>query len=251
MLVALHGFTETDQTWLEVFDDSQLTVTCPLMPGHGWSPCPEGGSVADTAARVAARLPADGSGALMGYSMGGRIALQVALDHPERVSRLILVSSRPGIVDDAARAERRARDERLAEILEEDGIGPFVAWWERQPVLRPIRPMDSASEAGLRCQRLNQDPLGLAAALRRMGQGAMSPLWDRLGELRMPVLLIAGGADAAYLADMGRMAEAIPGAIFEVFPETGHAIHREWPDRLVEVVQDFLISTAKAGKGAG
>jgi len=79
----------------------------------------------------------------------------------------------------------------------------------------------------------------------------MPPLWSRLGELTMPVLLIAGGADPAYLEDMGRMAEAISGAIFEVFPETGHAIHREWPERLVEVVQDYLISTAKAGKSAG
>lgn len=249
MLVALHGFTETDQSWLEVFAQSKIPIRCPLLPGHGWSPCGEDCSLATAAARIADELPADGSAALLGYSMGGRLALQTALDHPERISRLILVSSRPGIPDPAVRADRRDRDERLAEILEEDGIAPFVAWWERQPVLTSIRPMDDDAEAALRCQRLNQDPLGLAAALRRLGQGTMEPLWDRLGELPMPVLLIAGGADTAYLADMGRMAEAIPEAILEIFPETGHAVHREWPERLTAVVEDFLISTAKTGAG--
>jgi 2-succinyl-6-hydroxy-2,4-cyclohexadiene-1-carboxylate synthase len=243
MLVALHGFTETDQSWLEVFAGSQLPIHCPLMPGHGWRPCPEDGSFPAAAAALAERLPADGSGTLLGYSMGGRVALQLAVDHPQRVGRLVLVSCRPGITDPEAREERRRRDERLAEILEEDGIGPFVAWWERQPVLRAIRSSDGCQEAIQRCRRLNQDPLGLAASLPHRGQGEMPRRWDRRGALQMPSLRIAGGATPAYLADMRRMAETMPNAQLEVFPETGHAVHREWPERLVEVVERFVTTT--------
>lgn len=238
-LVALHGFTEIDLSWTEVFAAHGRAITAPLLPGHGWRPCPVDASVASTAADLAAELPATPCD-LLGYSMGGRLALRLALDHPQRVRRLLLVSCRPGLADPERRECRRQRDERLAEILEDDGIGPFVAWWERQAVLRPFTAPTPSCEQILRSRRLNQNPLGLAAALRRLGQGAMQPLWDRLGELRMPVLLIAGEGDGAFVADMRRMQAAISGAQLRELPSCGHAIHREHPRELVHTCLEFL-----------
>ena len=90
---------------------------------------------------MAGHLAVDGSEDLLGYSLGGRVALQLALDHPGRIRRLVLVSSGPGIADPAERERRRQRDERLAQILDEDGISPFTAWWESSPALKPARPL--------------------------------------------------------------------------------------------------------------
>ena len=239
MLVALHGFTETDESWSEVLTPAHIRNYCPLLPGHGWLPCPEQTSVASAAAQLANAVPAD-DGDLLGYSLGGRVALQVALDHPERIKRLILVSSQPGIADEAERQARRARDERLAEILEDDGIGTFVAWWERQPVLKPGRKLRRGAEEAVRSRRLNQDPVGLAASLRCMGQGIMEPLWDRLGELQMPVLLLAGGRDESYASAMQRMAEAMPNAQLVIDPTSGHTLHRENPGFVTDHIKRFL-----------
>ncbi len=241
MLVALHGFTEIDLSWREVFADSPTTVTAPLLPGHGWAPCSDNTTIANVAADIAPRLGKKGSD-LLGYSMGGRIALQLALDYPQLVHRLVLISCRPGIADPAARQARLERDERLAEILEDDGIGPFVAWWERQPVLRTVTAPAPLAEQILRGRRLNQNPLGLAAALRRLGQGSMEPAWDRLAELKMPVLLLAGAGDPAYVNDMQRMAEHIPHAEIDIIPAAGHALHREHPKDLVARIDAFLAS---------
>lgn len=239
-LTALHGFTETDETWAEVLAPLGAAVRCPLMPGHGWRPCPAGTTVPGVAAELAATLPAGGD--LLGYSMGGRIALQLALDHPGRVRRLVLVSCNAGIRTAAERRERLARDEHLADILDQDGLGPFVAWWETCAALRPARPLPRVVEEELRSRRLNQDPHGLADALRRIGAGPMPDLWPRLGALALPVLLIAGAADARYAALMREMAELIPGARLEIVPDAGHAVHREQAARLCALVRGFLAS---------
>ena len=246
-LTALHGFTETDETWAEVLaplatgplaSSLPCQLRCPLMPGHGWRPCPATTTIASVAAEVAAALPADGD--LLGYSMGGRIALQLALAHPGRVRRLVLVSCNAGIRDPRERQERQARDAHLADILDQDGIGPFVAWWENTPALRPAHPLPRAVEEELRSRRLNQEPHGLADALHCLGTGAMSDLWPRLSGLRLPVLLIAGQADVHYVTLMREMAGLIPGARLEVVADAGHAVHREQPARLCALVHDFL-----------
>ncbi len=233
MPLVLHGFTETDESWAGVLPEAR----CELLPGHGWRPCTQPDLPA-LAAEIAERLAPDRD--LIGYSMGGRIALRTALDHPGRVRRLVLISSGPGFRDGSERQRRIGSDEALADILVEDGIGPFVAWWEANPILTPFRPFSRAEAARLRARRLSHDPLGLADALRRFGAGAMEGLWPRLGELRLPVLLVAGAGDARYLAVMGEMQRLIPGSRLHIVPESGHAIHRERPAPLTEAVRAFL-----------
>ena len=152
----------------------------------------------------------------------------------------MLFRSRPGLDDEAVRRERHARDEALAQILDEDGIGAFVAWWESQTVLKPVRrPPEEAIEE-LRARRLNQDPHGLAACLRCLGQAAMDDLRPRLPTLTMPVLLIEGAADTAFHADIATMASLIPRARRATIPDCGHAVHREAPQELLDAVHRFL-----------
>lgn len=237
-MLVLHGFTETDLFWSD-FLGAQLPAQCALLPGHGWKPCPAETTLATAARDLAQRLPADG-GDLLGYSLGGRVALQLALDQPQRVRRLVLVSCIAGIRDQSERTQRVARDERLAQILEEDGIGSFLSLWEANPSLKPVKPLQHRLCETIRSMRMNQDPLGLASALRTLGVGTMQDLWDRLPSLRMPTLLIAGAADQRYAKGMAEMAKLIPGARFEVIADSGHAVHREQPYELRKLVASFV-----------
>ncbi len=238
MLTALHGFTETDEVWSE-FLTGVPGVHCPLLPGHGWKPCPTGASLASVAAGIAKSMTPGGD--LLGYSLGGRVALQLALDHPQLVRRLILVSSGPGLASPAERVDRIQRDERLAQVLEEDGIGPFVAWWESNPALKSAAKIPRKDEEALRCTRLNQDPTCLAMVLRQLSQGRMDVLSDRLPQLKVPVLLITGESDKIYAARMRTMASILPQATLRILPGCGHAVHRERPDALRHELLSFLI----------
>ncbi len=239
MLVALHGFTETDQVWSDFFA-GHVPVRCPVLPGHGWKPCPPGTTLGSTAAGVSPLLAPGGGDDLLGYSLGGRVALQLALDHPGRVRRLVLISSGPGLADPTEREKRKLRDERLAQILEEDGISPFTAWWESTPALRPHRPLSRPVDESLRSLRLNQDPLCLAGVLRHLSHGAMDDLAPRLGTLTMPVLLIAGDSDTAYCQRMREMAAMIPRSRLQLIADAGHAVHREKPEAVRNAVITFL-----------
>jgi 2-succinyl-6-hydroxy-2,4-cyclohexadiene-1-carboxylate synthase len=240
MLYALHGFTETDESWTETLARDIPGLRSPLLPGHGGKPCPANASLASVAADLVATFPGEPVDVL-GYSMGGRLAIQLALDHPQRVRRLILISCHPGIRDPQERAVRHRRDESLAQVLEEDGIGPFMAWWETQPALRPSRPFPAAVAESVRARRLNQDPIGLAACLRALGGGAMDPVWGRLGELRMPSLLISGASDTRYMKIMEDMAAAMPDRRREVVLKSGHAVHRERPQVVAQMVGAFVL----------
>ena len=240
MLLAIHGFTEIDLSWTEVLNDLNMPVQGYVLPGHGYKPCPSETNHQRIAEIIHKRFEDQGPIDLLGYSMGGRVALQFALQYPDMVRRLILISCRPGIADEHERATRAASDEGLAMMLEENGIGQFVAWWENNPALRPAKPFSRSMTELIRSRRLNQDAFGLAASLRALGQGVSPSLWDRLPELNMPCLAIAGSADPRYVNDMGEMVKAMPHAKLNVIPESGHAVHRECRDTVVNVIRGFL-----------
>lgn len=240
MLIALHGFTETDLSWQEVFADTGMALRSYLLPGHGHQLCPPETTPSSVAADIVRRYQAEAPFDLLGYSMGGRVALQLALEHPEMVRRLILVSCRPGIADADERALRKHADEGLAMMLEDCGVGQFVAWWEANPALRYVRPLPRSMQEHIRCRRLNQDADGLAASLRCLGQGATPSLWEHLPRITCPALAIAGGADERYVSDMEHMVAAMPHARLSTIPECGHAVHRECQDSLVNIVRGFL-----------
>jgi 2-succinyl-6-hydroxy-2,4-cyclohexadiene-1-carboxylate synthase len=171
----------------------------------------------------------------VGYSQGGRLCLQLALDRPELVHRLVLVSASPGIADESERAKRRAADERLAQEIERDGVDAFLERWVAQPLFATL-PRD---RAGLDERRAENTVQRLTSQLRVLGQGVQPSNWARLGELRMPVLLLAGELDTKYVDIAHRMADAIPQARVEVLAGAGHACHLEQPEAVTHLLASW------------
>lgn len=232
-LILVHGFTQTGRSWAPILPAlHDFEVATPDLPGHGAKGDVRVGMV------EAARLLGEegGRGIYVGYSLGGRVALQLALDRPDLVERLVLVSASAGIEDDDDRAARKEADEALAAALEAEGLDAFLEEWLAQPLFATLPP----ERAGLDARRENT-AAGLAAALRLLGQGSMEPLWRRLLDLRMPVLVVAGELDEAYCLQTvhlgGWMGEV---ASIALIPMAGHACHLEYPERFVKLLRAFL-----------
>jgi 2-succinyl-6-hydroxy-2,4-cyclohexadiene-1-carboxylate synthase len=233
-LVMLHGFSGTRHAWDGVSARLDLQRYRPLaldLPGHGEATAAHAPiSFESCVAAVLAASPQ--RFALCGYSLGGRVALHVALAAPERVSRLVLVSCSPGIEDEIERAERRASDERLAGELESTPFEQFIEKWRTQPLFVDDPPR--VGELAREDQRRN-DPRALAAVMRAIGTGEMTPLWRRLGELRMPTTFVAGARDAKFRAIGERIVAAVPDAELVVIPG-GHGLPLESPAELAEAI---------------
>jgi 2-succinyl-6-hydroxy-2,4-cyclohexadiene-1-carboxylate synthase len=210
-VVLLHGFGGTRRAWDGVAALLPSERYRPLaldLPGHG--------ALADAAPpitfagcveHVLARAPEHF--VLCGYSQGGRVALHVALAAPERVRRLVLVATTAGIEDDAEREQRRRSDHRLAEDLEHIPYEEFIERWRTQPLFAADPPQVGALA---RADQRRNRPDALAAVLRGIGSGEMQPLWGRLGELAMSVVVVVGDRDAKFQALGRRMVELLPDA---------------------------------------
>jgi 2-succinyl-6-hydroxy-2,4-cyclohexadiene-1-carboxylate synthase len=234
-VVLLHGFSGTHRAWDGVVARLHPERYLPRvldLPGHGDAADAQRPiTFANCAEHVLARSPAQF--VLCGYSLGGRVALHVALTAPERVARLVLVSTTAGIEDPAERAERQLADHRLADELERGGwagFDSFIERWRTQPLFAEDSP--EVSTLAREDQRRNR-PDALAAVLRGIGTGEMAPLWGRLGELRMPVTMLAGGRDAKFQALGRRMVELLPNAELVVVPG-GHGLPLENPAAVAE-----------------
>ena len=233
-VVLVHGFTQTQAAWEPVA--ARLRARWRLvrvdLPGHGGS----AGVRAGFAEAAGLLGTCGGRAAYVGYSLGGRLCLRLALDRPELVRALVLLGASPGIADPAARAERRAADEARAAGVERDGVAAFLDRWLAGPLFATLPP----SRAGLP-DRLANTPEGMASALRLLGVGAQAPLWDRLADLRCPTLLVAGALDAKFAALAAEMAAAIgPAARLALVPGAGHAVHLERPAAVAALLDGFL-----------
>lgn len=254
-LLLLHGFTGSRESWtplLPSLEESYETITIDLL-GHGLSDAPT-----DPERYRVERLVTDlidlldqlgiEETALLGYSMGGRLALHLATHAPERVSALILESTSPGILDDLARATRRALDQTLAYEIEAYGLRPFVDYWESIPLFESQKGLDPATRDRVRMIRLRHSPIGLANSLRGTGAGQQTPLHDRLGRITAPTLILAGELDQKYVRIAEEMAELIPNTSREIVPGVGHNIHLEDPESFLEVVLEFLEGSTRESR---
>ena len=250
----LHGFTLSGKTWNDLTSrvrGAEWTWITPDLRGHGATPlmpCTMDDCVGDLVA-LWQRLGVERTH-LVGYSMGGRLALHVATRLPERVQSLCTVGAHAGL-DQNARLARRQSDETLAAKLESNGIEPFVNYWSAQPMFAGIERRGATFNARLRVVRLANAPAGLACSLRGMGAGAMTPLWDDLPRIACACTFVAGDDDSPYVTAARRMAAAVPDGRVELIPHTGHAAHMERPAAFAKVLVNHLERAAvDAGSSA-
>ena len=246
-LVLLHGFTGCAANWRPLLPRlaERHRVIAIDLPGHGNSGAP-GGVARYKMPRVAADLielltrhnatPAH----WLGYSMGGRLALYMAVRQSSVVRSLTLVSATAGLANAAKRQARRAADEALAARIERDGVASFVAEWERNLLFAGLAGLPEEARATLHEQRLSNSPLGLANSLRGMGAGAQPSLWSRLAAVTAPALLIAGQRDTKFVALNEGLAVSIPNATLRLIPDAGHVVQMEQPEAFLAAVTDFL-----------
>ena len=222
-LVLVHGFTQTRAHWGLIRNRLALDheVVRVDAPGHGRS----GELTADMTEGADLLGATAGHATYIGYSMGGRLCLHLALTRPDLVRGLVLVGATAGIDDPVERARRVAADEELAQRLEAGGVDAFLAWWLAQPLFAGLD--EEAADVGSRRQNT---AAGLAASLRRAGTGAQEPLWDGLGRLAMPVLVVAGEHDRPFTTVARRLAGCIgDNAELVLVPGAGHSAHLEDP----------------------
>jgi 2-succinyl-6-hydroxy-2,4-cyclohexadiene-1-carboxylate synthase len=247
-VVLVHGFTGRGSSWgrLATALADRFRVVAPDLPGHGRTATPADpvrAGVERTADDLAAILAERGWGPahVVGYSLGARVALALAIGHHTAVRRLVLESPSAGLPTEEERTARREVDEARAVRLERAGIRAFVAEWEREPVFASQAGLPPARAARQRGQRLHNRPSGLATSLRGGGQGAMEPLFDRLPGVTARALVIAGALDPIGCPRATVIADAIPGARLEVIEGAGHAPHLETPDAFRRLVLSFLL----------
>ena len=252
-LLLLHGFTGCTTSW----DPVRATVAKKYrtiavdLPGHGRTDSPD-----DVARYRLDRFAADLTGildqlgigrtAVLGYSLGGRAALRLALRHPSRVAALVLESTSGGITKDAERAARLVSDAELADSIERDGIAAFVDRWERLPLWASQASLPAEVRERLRAQRLVNDPTGLANSLRGAGAAVDPPIHDRLPNMGVPAFLITGELDQKYVSLATRMTAELRLLLpswrskHVALEGAGHLVHLEQPDAFSAAVVGFL-----------
>lgn len=196
------------------------------LPGHGGSP--RGNRSLEECADDVAATIGDRRPILLGYSMGARVALHVALRHPGAISGLVLVSGTAGLDDATEREARVANDEALASRIETIGVESFIDEWLAQPMFASL----PRSSAGIE-ERLTNSALGLADSLRHAGTGTQQPLWDVLAQITVPTLVVTGDLDTKFTVLGDRLASRIPSATRVRIAGAGHTVH-------LERTQDFV-----------
>ncbi len=235
-IVFAHGFTQTGRSWDHVITSLRRSLgdfdaIAPDLPGHGDAAAVR----ADLWDSATALASVGGTASYVGYSMGGRVALHAALRHPDAVERLVLIGATAGIEDDGERAARRASDNELADDILRRGVPAFIDEWLTKPLFAGLD-----DETAQRDDRLRNTPAGLASSLRLAGTGTQGPLWDRLDEIRCPVLVIVGEDDTKFTALGERLVSSLPHGQLVVVPDSGHTVHLEQPDATVAALVDFV-----------
>ena len=232
-VVMLHGFGGTGRSWDDVIAHLPPNYrSLPLdLPGHGDQlEAPRPISFDSCVKSVLERSPE--RFVLAGYSLGGRVALHIALAAPERIERLVVISTTPGIVETKERTARRKLDRRLADEIEEGTIKQFSDRWRGQAMFA-----EDPTEVDrlARAEHARNRPEGLAASLRGVGTGEMKPLWDRLEEIKMPTTVMSGRRDRKFVRVSERMVTIIPDALLRVVGG-GHCLLLECPRQVAAAI---------------
>ena len=235
-VLALHGFTLTGEQFAAAGPALRRTVIAPDLPGHGTN-ADASTDLGDVIESIL--TPVEGPMPVIGYSQGGRLALLTAVDHPDTVSALVLVSATAGIQEATDRASRARRDIELASELSKTTIEEFIDTWTSAGITS-TRNLSKELRYTDRAIRCGNSPQGLARALTGYGQGAQPSVWHRLKDLPMPVLVMSGGRDGRYTTIARKLVSAIPDAELVTIEAAGHNPLLDNPDHAYVAISEFL-----------
>lgn len=249
-LLLLHGFTGSLQTWSPFINDWSHSFKLILVDliGHGKTEHPEVvnrytmENVVRDIKEILLTLNINRAH-LLGYSMGGRVALSFSILYPENVLSLILESSSPGLEVEEERQNRKNSDNQLAERITQVGIAEFVDYWAKIPLFSTQEQrLPDARKQAIRQERLENSSQGLANSLRGMGTGVQPSWWSRLAHFQKSVLLLVGEDDQKFCAIGNKMHDLLPNSKILIINDAGHAIHVEQPEIFGKIVKDYLIN---------
>ncbi|WP_212936010.1 2-succinyl-6-hydroxy-2,4-cyclohexadiene-1-carboxylate synthase [Bacillus hominis] len=246
-LLLLHGFTGSMETWRSFIPSwsEQFQVILVDIVGHGKTESPEDvthydiQNVALQMKELLDHLHIENAHVL-GYSMGGRLAITMTCLYPEYVRSLLLENCTAGLESEEERKERREKDERLADKIEQEGTRSFVSMWENIPLFETQKRLAKNVKEAVRRERLANNPKGLANSLRGMGTGAQPSWWHKLEQFNMPVLLMNGEYDEKFFHILKNIEKCVSHAKFVKIDGAGHAIHVEQPEKFDTIVKGFL-----------
>lgn len=247
VLLMLHGFTGSNKTFQESIThlEKHFSIVAPDLLGHGKTDSPD-----EIARYSIERIVEDIVTILqelkimqcfvLGYSMGGRVATAFASAHPEMVRGLILVSSSPGLAQKDLQESRVQADNRLADMLESEGIISFVDYWEKLALFASQEVLSDELKKRIRLERLAQNPNGLAMSLRGMGTGKQPSYWNHLADFTFPVLLMTGSLDEKFEKIAQEMQQLLPNSTHVTVQNAGHAVYLEQPNIFLSQLTNWL-----------
>lgn len=246
-VLLLHGFTGSTNTWepiLPYLSDEYTWIAIDLL-GHGKTESPLSSDryhMEDQVEDINEIRKTLGYKYihLLGYSMGGRVALSYAVTYQEMVISLILESSSPGLQSAEERENRMKSDKSLANRIKKEGVHSFIDYWEQIPLFQSQQKLPGDVKQRIREERLSQSETGLANSLLGMGTGSQPSWWERLHELTRPILLITGEEDEKFIKIADRMMSGFPDARHLTVEEAGHTIHVEQAEKFGKIVMEFL-----------
>lgn len=246
-VVLLHGFTGSTKTWHEVATLLPATyrIIAVDLIGHGLTDSPDDVTYYSMAYQVELlhelfeELQVT-SFHLIGYSMGGRVALSYAVRYPDELVSLILESATPGIKDEQLRLERQQSDNTLARKIEQEGVEAFTEFWENIPLFASQKQLPAEKQAKLRNERQQQQGTGLANSLRMMGTGKMPEVWDHVATLPMKTTVITGELDTKFINIANAMQQENKRIYHITVPSVGHAIHVENLQKFATIVKEAI-----------
>ncbi|WP_240793461.1 2-succinyl-6-hydroxy-2,4-cyclohexadiene-1-carboxylate synthase [Psychrobacillus vulpis] len=245
-VVLLHGFTSSSSTWKDVinFLPSDVEVLTVDLIGHGQTSKPskhERYYVEEQIEDLHALFQQIQwtHFTLVGYSMGGRLALAYAAKYP--VDKLILESSSPGLANVSERLQRKQADSLLAERIINEGIKSFVNYWENIPLFHSQKSIPYEKQLAIREERLTQSEIGLSNSLKGFSTGVQTSYWDKLEQITFPTLLLTGELDQKFCEIAKQMASYLPNAKWKVVTGVGHAIHVENPELFATIVEEIIL----------
>ncbi|MBS4216717.1 2-succinyl-6-hydroxy-2,4-cyclohexadiene-1-carboxylate synthase [Bacillus sp. FJAT-49711] len=246
-LILLHGFTGDSSTWNSIKSfllDSFQVISIDII-GHGKTSSPTDlnkYSMEQVISHICSLMNhlSLNKVHILGYSMGGRLALSFAIAFPERVKSLILESVSPGLKSDEERKLRVQADDQLCQMIMQQGLEAFVYYWEGIPLFKTQESLEESVKLQIRRQRLSNNPIGLVNSLQGMGTGVQPSWWDDLKNIEIPVLLLCGEKDRKFCTISKEMQLLIKNVDLIEVERVGHAIHVEDPRIFGTIVREFL-----------